>query len=119
MQMTIQAAKQAEPEGLKDGGHVYVSCSNCDAGLLDVWRTRPHEKEVWHVRASCPFCGGRSYAVEIKGGFHVGGYGTPKPGDGDETIPSTIYTGQVSVEDNVFLFKTIKANENAVPVKVR
>jgi hypothetical protein len=68
---------EAKPiAGLKDGGHVYLHCSNCRALLADLWRTRPHEPDVWKVRCNCPWCGDVSFITEVQGGFHPAGYGT-------------------------------------------
>lgn len=116
--MTIQAVRPAAPDGLADGGHVHVACSNCQAGLLDIWRTRPHEKDVWKVRANCPFCGNASYEYEIRGGFHSGGFGVVRPEDEDETIASTVIINIRTVDDT-FFFETMKARPDALPVKIR
>lgn len=103
------------PEGLKDGGHVYLTCSNCNAGLLDVWRTRPHEPEVWKLRCSCPFCGDKSFITEIQGGFHVGGYGVIKEDDETDDVPST-KIDHTDIHGDTFIFNVIKATANAKPV---
>lgn len=111
--------EEALPErvsaGLKDGGHVYLKCSSCLAVLMDIWVTRPHEKEIWKVRASCPFCGDKSFVEEIKGGFHQGGYGKVKEDDAESDFPSTAVT-DISVVGDTFFFTVKKANENAKPL---
>lgn len=106
------------PKGLKDGGHVLVECSNCRAILLDVWITRPHEKETWKVRASCPFCGDESFPVTVKGGFHVGGYGQVKEDDPDSDWPSTVID-KSDIRGDLYYFKVIKATPDAKPIKKR
>ena len=106
------------PEGLKDGGHVYPSCSNCNAILMDIWRTRPHEPEVWKVRANCPFCGDKSFATEVQGGFHFGGFGLIKQDDEDDDIPSTTVESW-DIQGDTFVFNIRKANEHAKPVYKR
>ncbi len=106
------------PEGLQDGGHVYPTCSNCDAILMDIFRTRPHETQVWKIRAACPFCGDASFITEIRGGFHVGGYGILKKDDDNDDTPITTADFD-GIEDDVFTFKVRKANENVKPVTRR
>lgn len=114
--------KDTGAEGLKDGGHVLLACSNCNALLVDLWRTRPHEKNVWKVQATCCFCGDKSFVGEIQGGFHNGGYGTVKDDDADDDVPSTVIDHFETVEVNgedVFLFHTKKASPDAKPVRQR
>lgn len=100
---------------MKKGDHLHISCSNCNAILLDIWSVNPDADFQWKVRATCPFCGDKSYIEEIKGTFGVGGYGTPKPDDPTDDIPSTVHDGS-DVIDGVYVFKVKKANENAKPV---
>ncbi len=109
---------QEKKTALQDGGHVYVSCSNCDACLMDIWITRPNETEVWNVIAECPFCGDKSYMVEIHGGFHPGGYGQIKEDDPEDDVAST-NIGDVVTKGDTFHFKMMKASENAKPIKHR
>jgi hypothetical protein len=127
--VTLRRIREEEVErrevGLKDGGHVVLACSDCGAGLMDFWITRPDEEEVWKVRATCPFCppgkDGRpamSYAKEVRGGYYPAGYGTPHPSDPDETVPSTTWE-KFDVVGDTLVFTTIKAHADARPVKVR
>jgi hypothetical protein len=73
---------EIERKGLSDGGHVIIRCSNCKKPLVDIWRTRPNEKDPrtgkpfeWKFIAGCCYCGDKSYIHTILGGFHIGGYG--------------------------------------------
>lgn len=125
MKAEIRQMQSISPEGLKNGGHVILSCSNCYAGLVDFFVTRPGEINArtgkpfnWIIQANCPFCGDKSFTKEINGNGHVGGYGTPYPDNEDETIPSTIVTGSDLI-DGVMFFKVEKAEPNAKPKKVR
>lgn len=108
MKLTISKAESVKPEGLSDGGHVLVPCSNCNAILMDIWVTRPHEPQVWRIKANCPFCNDTSFQTEIKGGFHAGGYG--KQINEDEDIPSTT-VDNFDVEGDVFHFHLLKAKD--------
>lgn len=101
------------PEGLRDGGHTYINCSNCRAILLDVFVTRPHEPDVWKVKATCPFCGDESFIHEIQGGFHAGGFGVIKPDNVDDDIPSTIVS-DIEIGDCI-VYRTAKANPGSKP----
>lgn len=103
------------PEGLRNGGHVYPRCSNCQALLMDVFITRPHESDVWKIRAKCPWCGDHSFIETFKGGFHPGGYGSPKEDDPNDDIPSTC-VDHWDVEGDVVVFTIMKANVDAKPV---
>lgn len=111
-----------EASGLRDAGHVYLTCSNCHAVLVDLWRTRPHEPETWKVRATCPFCPPRkngqpemSFVQEVQGGFHQGGYGRLKEGDEDVDVQSTVID-RFEVEGDNFVFHTKKATKDAKPL---
>lgn len=127
LMMSVDQPREAVPEGLKNGGHVTLSCSNCHAGLIDIWITRPNEIDPltrepfeWNVCAKCPFCGDKSFVTTIKGGYHIGGYGLPKPGDEDETIPSTQANGEFTeLDGGVILFHVEKYSNDSKPQKVR
>lgn len=118
-QLTVEKSVAKEAVGLKDGGHVYVRCSNCEAILMDLWKTLPKngEKEIkWKVRANCPFCGDKSFVHDVEGVFHKGGYGKVKEDDPNDDFPSTVIESEECV-DGVFMFKILKANENAKPYR--
>lgn len=55
-----------------DGGHKTISCSNCRKELLDVWLTRPDASMQTKLVAKCPFCGDKSFAINIIGLYHIG-----------------------------------------------
>ncbi len=84
-----------EAQVLKDGGHIYPTCSNCDAILLDIWVTKPNAIDPrtskpfeWKFMVNCPFCGDHSFLTEVTGAFHIGGYGITLP-DGEPGEAST------------------------------
>lgn len=103
---------------LTDGGHVFVTCSNCCAFLADFHVTRPDEEDVWKVKVTCPWCGDASFITEVKGGFYPGGFGVAKPDDENEVIPSTYLELPEDVED-VFVFRAKKASNDARPIYAR
>ncbi len=105
------------PQGLSDGGHVHPSCSNCDALLMDIWVTRPNDPFRWKVRCNCPFCGDDSFTVEVRGGFHYGGYGVTKDDDADADVPSTIVE-TFDIDGETYVFK-IKKAPNGKPIRKR
>jgi len=100
---------------LQDGNHIYPACSNCNAILMDIWRTRPHETETWKIRATCPFCGDSSFVIEVQGGFHIGGYGEIKEDDAEDDIPSTVVE-EFQCDGDTFNFTIKKANPDAKPL---
>jgi hypothetical protein len=112
--------EEREPVGLRDGGHIILKCANCAKPLVDIWRTRPNEKDPrtdevisYLVAAECCYCGDKSYVKEIKGGFHVGGYGTTKVNDPTANIQHVSIVSQEPYpgREDVILFKTMKANK--------
>lgn len=105
-----------EKRRLVDGGHIYVQCSNCSAVLLDIFRTRPDAPTVSRLKALCPFCGDASFAVEVRGGFHIGGYGRPNPDNPEDDYPSTVVDPPDEV-DGLFIFPVKKASPDAKPVR--
>lgn len=83
---------------------------------MDVWVTRPHEKNVWKVQAvGCPFCGDNSFVTKITGGFHFGGYGIQKGADVEESVESTAVEDS-TIDNGVFKFKIVKASKDAKPI---
>jgi hypothetical protein len=117
--------REFEPEGLKDGGHVYPGCTNCGCLLMDLFITRPHEPFSWTVRAAnCPFCDerwpgknmGGSDPVLVRGGFHVGGYGRAKPDDESDDVPSTAVERD-ELDGGTFVFFLKKARADSKPYK--
>jgi hypothetical protein len=109
--------------GLKDGGHVYLSCSNCRAMLVDLFVTRPREPQTWKCQATCPWCppdkAGRpetSFVVDVKGGFHVAGIAVAKVDEPDEDRARSTVVHQSDIQSDRFLFTVNKAHEHAKPV---
>jgi hypothetical protein len=86
-------------QGLRDGGHVVLRCSDCDRPLADVHVTRPQDDKVWRVRARCCYGCTRadgspqtSFIEEVRGRtFHVGGFGLPNPDDPDDSLMQTAH----------------------------
>lgn len=68
---------------IKDYGHTYIKCSNCDAPLVDIWVVDKDFPVTWKLKANCPHCGDHSFLYEIKGRYYYGpGY---KNMDKDDT----------------------------------
>lgn len=98
---------------MKDGGHVYVCCSACGAGLVDCWRNRPNEPERWVVQANCPFCGDHSFQVEIVGGFaHVGICNVVN----DDEYSQSTKIDDLTVKGNSIVYQVEKAEPASKPV---
>lgn len=111
-----EEVKETGPEGLRQGGHVIVSCSSCRAGLMDIWRTRPHEPHTWKVQANCPFCGDKSFVVEVQGGFHNGGMALAKEDEPDEDKAVSTVVDTFEIQDDKLVFKIRKASPDAKPI---
>lgn len=106
---------EKEPVGLEDGGHTILKCSGCGRGLIDIFRTQPNAIDPatrkvfeWKVKAKCCFCGDHSYITEIKGKFHLSGYGVIKEDDPSQDIPET-FPGETYEEGEVLIIETVKA----------
>ena len=112
---------------LSDGPHIYLSCSNCRARLVDLWITVPEANITWQVRAAnCPFCDedersrplGGSYPTQVRGIFTPGGYGERKSDDPSDEVVSTVIDGQTEEED-VVAFVVGKYSKDSKPVRER
>lgn len=121
LKLNTKKSEPKEAEGLRDAGHVYLKCSNCQAYLMDFWRVRPHEPEVWKVKANCPFCDeagikvGGSFITEIRGGFAPAGYFRVDPSNPDRLIYSTKWTdSNTQGETIVFRVEKDAAESKAV-----
>lgn len=110
MDIEFREAKTPEIQGLKDLGHHYISCSNCNAMLLDIWVTQEIEK-FSRIQASCPFCGDQSFVAEVKGKFHAGGIGET---DDDDARLLTVIHDALS-ESNKTVFVMRKGFKDAKP----
>lgn len=117
----IKAAVNVGPrigqyQGFTDGGHVYLKCSGCGKGLVDVWVTKPEEIDpstgkpfVWDVMAHCCYCGDHSFKQVIHGGFHPSGFGETDPNDSEVAILQTVIDHIEDDDKGVIHFYTEKA----------
>lgn len=103
-------------QALQDGGHTYLSCSDCQAWLYEIWITRPGEQSSWKVKATCPYCGDGSFVEEIKGGFHHGPAYTQNPDDPDDQKLATVLE-RVEQESDLFIFHLKKASSSGKPIR--
>lgn len=111
--------------GYKDGGHNILTCSACNAALMDVWVTGPNVKLAWKVRATCPYCppkdGGTptmSFVTEVRGAICPGGIAA-KEGrvffptkDSDEVGRPHTRVGDVKYDNGVSIFRIDKEPGN-------
>lgn len=111
---TVGHIQPKEPIGLKDGGHVILSCSNCAAQLVDIWIQMPDSGQHWKGRATCPYCGDKSYIQEWDGGYAIGGISIPNPKDSDNPIEKTRIVDVGTEGDDVILFRVVAINKTPV-----
>lgn len=93
-----------------DAGKIILRCANCNKPLMELWIVRPKENIKTKVRATCPYCGDKSYIKEIHGGFARGVIGKQT----DDEFADLIVTNIADVEktnDDVYLFKIIKEKQ--------
>ena len=101
--------KEAKPCDLVDGEHIYFSCSNCNAPLLDLWQLQPTNDVIWQVRADCPFCGDHSWVKDVYSASFgptgmLGKDGKPYCGVGD-------WYDKTVDGKNIIVFEMVKARE--------
>jgi hypothetical protein len=89
---------------VKDGGHVILECSACNAKLVDLWVTKPTLNVETSFVAICCYCGDKSFATIVKGGVHIGGYAHPDWPD----VPITKFKN-VEIKGEVAYVETEKA----------
>jgi hypothetical protein len=100
--------------GLKDGGHIYPRCRDCDRPLCDIWVTDPSVTELrWKARATCAYgCRQKdgtpqtSFVVEFSGQYHQHGISDPDPTDDENYIDRTIVVDMVEGDDGIITFVT-------------
>jgi len=56
---------------IPESAHNFLSCSTCNRQLADVVTTKNADVEFNYV-ALCPYCGGESATVKVKGLVHIG-----------------------------------------------
>jgi len=105
---------------LEEGKHVYLSCSNCRAMLVDLWVNQPDAKDSdgkpyhWKAKANCCFCSDSSWEKEFEGLFYPGGYGESKEDDSDDSIMST-RIDDTNMNGENLTFKVVKYQKDSKP----
>jgi hypothetical protein len=113
--------REHQRQGLKDGGHIIIRCSNCNKPLADIWRTRPNMKDPrtsklfeWKFVAECCYCKDKSYITTVSGGVHIGGYGVTTYENKEvlDTSEKTTITETIPMpgREDVTLIKTARCN---------
>ena len=67
---------ESEPtpiHGIVDGDHIFISCEDCNSVLIDIWKTKPSDRNT-KIKVTCENegCGGESWIHEVDGDFHIG-----------------------------------------------
>jgi hypothetical protein len=103
--------KEKPKEGLVDGGHVIIKCSNCDKPLVDVLIVKPNEKKsdgtpfVWQCVAECCYCNDKSFITEVKGIFRAAGIIIENK-ENPEHYTGITNLDDIVIDDDNILFKT-------------
>jgi hypothetical protein len=67
------------------------------------------------MRAECCFCGDKSYIQDVKGGFHIAGFG----GHNEQyPTPSTNFSTFDTDAEGVITCTTTKATKDATPIRI-
>lgn len=96
---------------LKDGGHVILTCSNCNKQLVDLFIVKPDAKRddgtdiIWKCQAECCYCSDKSFITEVKGIFRPGGIIQIDP-ENEDNYKNVVNLTDVQYEDNLVIFKT-------------
>jgi DNA-directed RNA polymerase subunit RPC12/RpoP len=75
MQLTGQQIKSGETktrdreDRLRDIEDIFIKCSNCSKRLVHVKRIKEDDNISSNIRASCPFCGDKSFIKVVSGRF--------------------------------------------------
>ena len=99
---------------LLDGRKEYLTCANCKARLVELWHTRPEEKNKLKFKANCPFCGDKSYIKEFSTGFHFSGIALPSEEEDIDFLVTRV-SGPF-FENDVYNF-LVEKEPNAKPIK--
>lgn len=63
---------QSKSDTVENGKEVVIRCSGCTKPLLTVFISRPNASLKNYITALCPFCGEKSFRLEIDGIAHLG-----------------------------------------------
>ena len=74
-----------------------IKCSDCNIALMHYRIDQDSDKEVT-IKASCPFCDGFSFNVNVKGEFSFGPIGK------DENLVPT-FVDDIEIDSNKVLFR--------------
>lgn len=64
---------QQRGKRMENNNDTTITCSNCDAPLVQVWIRDENFKQETKIRVRCAHCGDRSFAVDVSGKFYLGG----------------------------------------------
>jgi hypothetical protein len=96
--------------------HVYLTCSNCDAALVDIVITDPEVAVETVCRATCPFCGDTSFEKTIKGLMGYDGFARESE---DGNLVEYTRLRMIDIVDDVLCFDVQSAGPDVVPIKMR
>lgn len=99
--------------GLKDGGHVILSCSACGTALVDIWIVKanainPKTGKVfqWKGKAICYACGDSSFLQSWEGKYALGCISNDAVDPDDSKIISRVT--KVETKGDLIIFHTVK-----------
>lgn len=89
---------------------VYLSCRTCQACLMEIIVRKGDT--TYHVTATCPWCGDKSFSRELKGSLFPGAFGLLKDGC-DEDSDMVTQLRDMDVEGDRVTYFVEKAHEAA------
>ncbi len=106
--------------GLKDGGHVILSCSACGENLVDIWVVKKDARNprtgkpiVSRGKAKCWKCGDESFPAEWHGRFALGSFGVDIPNPDPTAMNESKVTSKVvrvETQGDLLIFHTKKGD---------
>ena len=73
MLATSQNRREEGLTQMENGNDTTIECSNCSVPLAQVWIRDESFNQNTKIRAICGHCGDRSFVLEVKGKFYLGG----------------------------------------------
>jgi hypothetical protein len=99
---------------LKDGGHIFLECSNCNKKLVDIFIVKPDAKKEdgtpikWNCQAECCYCNDKSFIKEISGIFRPAGI-IKLNEDSEDAYKNITDITNIDYDDDFVFFKTARS----------
>lgn len=99
---------------LKDGGHIFLECSNCNKQLVDIFIVKPDAKKedgtliTWRCQAECCYCNDKSFVKEVNGIFRPAGI-IKLNENSEDAYKNLVDIVDIKYDEDFVLFKTARS----------